>query len=443
MHYVPEPHQTLLTDFLTARPRAGGFASPGLGKSAATLHAFQTLMADGVARAMLVVAPLRVATLTWPNEIAKWDFSRDWRVENLRRSPSSGKAHISTVNYESLHKLDSLDKFDVIVFDELTRAKNHTSKRINALRKLLRPHHQRWGLTGTPRPNSLLEIFAQIRLLDDGKRLGPSYHSFRQAWFKPTDYMEYNWVPREGSEKAIYDKIADLTITLRASDYLDIPDTIVEDVDVALPDEAQKAYKELERDLVVYLNKDDTVVAPNAAVLVGKLLQLTGGQIYDETRNVVPVHDAKIKALREVCKSLGSERAIIYTNFIHERERVVASLPGAVDAAKFKGDIEDAWNSGKLRWLVADPRSLGHGLNLQVGGRNVIWYSPNHSRELYDQANARLARKGQTDTPRIFRLLCPGTVDDAVVETLRNRGDAQGEMMEILTNYRRLLCAQQ
>ena len=427
MNLVPRPHQTLMRDFMVNHERAGVFASMGLSKTAATLAAMQDLMADGACRRALVVAPLRVARLTWPNEIRKWDQFR-----GLERS-------IQFINYESLHKVGDVSRFDLVVFDELTKAKNPSSKRINALRPLLLPSIRRWGLTGTPRPNSLLELFAQVRLLDDGKRLGRSYSLFQQAWFT-SDYMGYNWTPREGAEKAIYEKIRDLTITLRAEDYSDVADTVVEDIEVALPDSARGIYGELERELLAYVERRE-VVAVNAAVLVNKLLQVCGGAIYDAERSVLPIHDAKIKALQACLKKLGKERAIIFCNFIHERERICAAVPDAVNASEFDGDIEDAWNSGQIRWLVADPRSMGHGLNLQVGGRNVVWFSPTHSRELYDQANARVARSGQSGVPQVFRLLCMGTIDDAVVETLRERGDAQSEMLSILSNFKQLKIA--
>jgi SNF2 family DNA or RNA helicase len=416
-----------MRDFMVNHERAGVFASMGLSKTAATLAAMQDLMADGACRRALVVAPLRVARLTWPNEIRKWD-----QFQGLERS-------IQFINYESLHKVGDVSRFDLVVFDELTKAKNPSSKRINALRPLLLPSIRRWGLTGTPRPNSLLELFAQVRLLDDGKRLGRSYSMFQQAWFT-SDYMGYNWTPREGAEEAIYEKIRDLTITLRAKDYSDVADTVVEDIEVALPDSAWGIYGELERELLAYVERRE-VVAVNAAVLVNKLLQVCGGAIYDAERSVLPIHDAKTKALQACLKKLGKERAIIFCNFIHERERICAAVPGAVDASKFDGDIEDAWNSGRIRWLVADPRSMGHGLNLQVGGRNVVWFSPTHSRELYDQANARVARSGQSGVPQVFRLICTGTIDDAVVETLRERGDAQSEMLSILSNFKQLKTA--
>lgn len=429
MKFTPEPYQRLIREHLLTNDRAAVFAGLGLGKTASTLSA---LNADPCTA--LIVAPLRVATLTWPNEIKKWDEFRWMRVESLRDGPPSGKADIYLLNFESLHKLKDLSFCDTVIFDELTRAKNPRSKRIKALRPLFK-NHRRWGLTGTPRPNSLLELFGQIRLLDDGHRLGPSYDQFKRTWFNPTDYMEYNWAPNAGAEDAIYSRISDLAITLRSSDYLDIADTITEDIEIALPPEARGSYEELEKELLVEIKGSD-VVAQNAANLVGKLHQIASGTVYDENRGVVHVHSGKVNALRVLLKQLGSERALIATNYIHERERICAEIPGLVDSSKFKGDIEDAWNSGKIRHLVADPRSLGHGLNLQQGGRTVIWFSPTWSRELYDQFNGRVARKGQQNVPQVSHLIASGTIDDCVMETLRTRGNEQAQMMAILTNFR-------
>ncbi len=388
---------------------------------------------------MLVVAPMRVANLTWPNEIAKWSDFSSFKVERLRDvgDRPSGKAQIYLTNYERLGKIQSLDFCDTICFDELTRAKSPTSERINAFRPLLKTH-RRWGLTGTPRPNSLLELFAQIRLLDDGKRLSPSFSHFQKTYFEPEDWNEYRWLPKPDTERRIYEKIHDLVITLKSSDYLDIPDTVIEDIEVPLSKDAHGIYRELERELMVLLQDESSLVAVNAAVLVNKLLQVCSGAVYtvkDDIRSASRIHDNKLNALKRLLVDTN-EPALIACNFIHERNRVCSAIPGAVDAHQFKGDIEDAWNSGKIRYLVADPRGLGHGLNLQQGGRDVVWFSPCHSRELYDQLNGRVARKGQDRVPRVFRLLSPGTIDDVVVETLRVRGDEQSTMMSLLTNFR-------
>ena len=439
MNFTRLPYQDLMHDHLVNHDRAALFAGIGLGKTASTISAFRSLVADGAAKAVLVVAPMRVANLTWPNELRKWDQFRSFKFEHLRNlnDRPSGRAQFVFTNYERLQKLQDLSFCDTVIFDEITRAKNPKSERINALRPLLK-NHRRWGLTGTPRPNSLLELFAQIRLLDDGARLSPSFTAFRDAYFEPEDWNEYKWLPKAGAEDLIYRKIHDLALTLKSSDYLDIADTVMEDIEVPLPKAAHDIYRELERELMVLINTK-AVLAINAAVLVNKLLQVCSGAIYSstegESRSVLPVHGSKVVALQRLLVDTN-EPALIACNFIHERDRVCAALPGAVDAHKFKGDIEDAWNSGKIRYLVADPRGLGHGLNLQQGGRDVVWFSPCWSRELFDQFNGRVARKGQDRVPRVFRLVCPGTIDDVVIESLRERGDAQTEMMTVLSNFR-------
>lgn len=449
-----QPYQQQMHDHLVNHERAALFAGIGLGKTATTLSAFHTLLAEGAVKSALVIAPMRVANLTWPNEIAKWDEFKGLRVEKLRNldDKPSGKAHIYLTNferllrtvrrkdnsYDTIPRYENLDFCDMVIVDELTKFKNPQSQQADALRPMLK-QHWRWGLTGTPRPNSILELFAQIRFLDDGQRLGRSFEAFKRCYCKPEDWNEYKWLPEEGSEEKIYRKIADLAITMRSSDYLDIPDTVVEDIAVPLPQVAHAAYKQLERELMVVINSKD-VTAVNAGVLVNKLLQICSGAVYvtDELtaeRSVVPVHQSKVVALKRHLAETG-EPSLIACNYVHERDRICAAIEGAVDAHKFKGDIEDAWNSGAIKYLVADPRGLGHGLNLQEGGRDVAWFSPCHSRELYDQFNGRVARKGQDRVPRVFRFLCPGTIDDCVVESLRERGDAQGEMLRILTNFR-------
>jgi len=427
-----EPYQVELRDFLLSHDRAYTNVGLGLGKTASTLDALNHLFMDGAISSALVVAPLRVARMTWPNEIKKWSQFRWMKSEILAGQLPSGKAQIYLINYERLAQLKSLAFCDVVIFDEITKAKNPASLRIKAIRPLLK-HHRRWGLTGTPRPNSLLELFAQVRLIDDGVRLGKAFSGYRDCYFFPTDYMRYNWEPKAGSEARVYAKLADLTITLRSSDHLDVPDTILEDIEVSLPPKARKAYDTLEREFLVVLRKE--VIARNAATLAGKLHQIAGGNIYNEAGEPEELHDAKLVALKALIKRAPTERVLVACQYIHERERVCKAFPQAINAAKFKGDIEQAWNSGHIPMLVADPRSLGHGLNLQQGGRTIIWYSPTWSRELYDQFNARVARKGQATQPLLYRIIATDTIDEAIVATLRERGDAQHEMSRVMSNY--------
>ncbi len=436
MQLTLEPYQEKMKDFLL-HDRVPKYCAVGLGlgKTAATLSAIHELMLEGVIGSVLVVAPLRVAVLTWPNEIAKWDQFAFLKPEVLRGQKPSGKSLLYTINYEQLQNLESLAFCDLIVFDEITRAKNPSSERIKHIRPLLR-NHRRWGLTGTPRPNSILELFAQIRLLDDGKHLGKAFHAFKETYCAPVDYNAYNWAPKPGAEPIVYGRIKDMTLVMRTSDYLDLPDAIVEDVEMPLPMLARGIYKKLEKELLAELMGKE-IVAVNAAVLVNKLLQVTGGAVYLEDRGVLVIHEVKVNRLKRLLVELGDEHVIVFTNYIHERERVCKAI-GGVDASMFEGDVEGAWNRGDIKYLVADPRSLGHGLNLQKGGRTVIWFSPCWSRELYDQANARVFRKGQEQQVRIYRILCSETMDEIVVESLHQKGEGQSAMMQILTNFQKL-----
>jgi len=445
------PYQQLAVEHLLKHDRAALFMGLGLGKTLSTLTAFEGLRTLGCARNMLVVAPLRVCNLTWPNEVEKWPQFSHLKVANLRQKEGTkafleGTADVYLCNYEMLPKVaDHFEEhpMDVVVFDELTRAKNHQSKRINGFRQMLPPHVRRWGLTGTPTPNSLLELFAQVRLLDDGQRLGRSFDHFKRTYFYPTDYMEYDWQPLPGAEEIIYGKIADLALTLLSSDFLKIPDTVVTDLEVGLTDEAAAQYKELEKELLLSIGDgEDVIVAANAAVLVNKLLQVTSGSVYDENRKVVRLHDAKYKALTGYLKK-HPEPVLIAYNYQHELTQL-REIPGSVAFVDYKtpkaqSELEKLWNAGKIARLLVHPQSVGHGLNLQYGGSTVIWYSPTWSRELYDQLNGRVVRQGQTQLTNIVRILCPGTIDDAVIETLREKDVGQRALLQALTNFRKLL----
>lgn len=447
---------------LLRNERAALFAKMGKGKTGISLTAFDALRVLGEAKAMLVVAPLRVANLTWPNEVEKFDTTRHLRVANLRTKEGwaallAGAADIYTINYEALPKLcekylakRSTYAFDVVLFDELTAAKNPKSKRINSVRRYLARVPRRWGLTGTPSPNSLLELFGQVRLLDDGKRLGVSYDQFKRQYFYPTDYMEYHWEPFDGAKEKIYSKISDIALVLMDKDADDAPDPVVHDVSVQLPPEAEQSYRTLERDLVLLLNKDqDVVVAQSAATLVGKMLQLTGGAIYKTvdgapSKDVVVVHDAKIEALKLLAKNPKHQPMLIACNYQHEQARILKALPKAKlwpkEDADQKAFLKD-WNARRIPFVVAHPRSIGHGLNLQAGSNHVVWYSIPYSRELYDQLIARLVRRGQAEVTQVYRLLCPGTIDDVVAAALHAKGQGQSELLDVLRFYRRMLHA--
>lgn len=462
MIWTPQLHHHAAVWHLKEHPRAALFAGMGLGKTSSVLQAFNELWAEGKSSAMLVVAPLRVSRLTWPHEVQKWDQFRWMKTAVLRTQEGwthleNRDAQVYLINYESLPWLcyrylagTKKPPFDIIVFDESTKAKNPASQRIRKLRKYLKHFSTRWILTGTPNPNNLMELWAQYRLLDDGERLGTAFSAYRNRYFEAEDYMKYTWRLRPGSDRAIHAAIHDITLVLRSADFLEIEDTITEDIEVPLPAKAKNAYEELERTLLAMLEEDVEVVAVNAAALVSKLLQITGGHTYyaidpllpaEKTNRAVAIlHDAKIKALEAFMKRYPGENFLVATQFRHEHASLVKAIPGAVS---FQGQKDEAktlrdWNEKRIKVLVADPRSIGHGLNLQYGGRICVWYSQTWSRELYDQFNARLARTGQTRVPIVARLVSPGTMDDAVIETLREKHEGQTALQQALLNFKEL-----
>jgi SNF2 family DNA or RNA helicase len=453
MNYSPEPYHRVAIDWLKSHNRAALFLGMSLGKSAITLAAINEMFQSGeITTGALIIAPKWVCTLQWPAELAKWDEFRWMKMVSLRtpegwQALTERSAQLYVINWDLLPKLcDNGDfPFDVVVFDETTKAKNPTSKRVNALRPFLHKVPRRWGLTGTPTPNSLMELFAQVRLLDDGERLGRSFDRFKRTYFYPTDYMEYNWAPFEGAEERIYAKIADLALTMRTKDYLSIPGTVVEDIPVVLPKEAVEMYDRIVKDLILLMDGKE-VVAQTAAALTNKLLQISGGAVYatDDESTVVPVHTVKLETLQRFA-STHPEPLLIACNYRHEIDRVTALF--GTDAVRFdamkttamqQGLIRD-WNAGRIPRLVVNPASMAHGLNMQEGGHTVVWYSLTWSGELYHQLNARLARRGQREVTRVVRLICTGTMDEAVAETLLAKEQGQGALLAALVNFRRLL----
>lgn len=459
MRFQPLFHQEIGIEHLLEHLRAGLFAGLGLGKTSMSLSALTTLFGDCAIRGVLLLAPIRVCNLTWPNEVAKWDEFQWLKIANLRTKEGwemleQRSAHIYTANYEMIPKL--VEKyfhgrrgtdyaFDTLVCDELTKFRNPKSSRAAALRDYLHHFPRRWGLTGTPRPKSAMDLFGQLRILDDGERLGRTMAEYRKKWFHPKDYFEYHWEPNEGAEDEIQDKIRDICLSLKSSDWLNIADTVVEDIDITLDKESQKAYKTMEKDLVLILDEmEEGIIAPNAAALVGKLLQLCSGAIYDADKKWHFIHDAKLKALQKIIKDHKGEPVMVACNYVHEQERIKAAFPQATmfqDAKTEKAQkaLESAWNAGKIQLLVSDPRSMGHGLNLQDGGRVGVWFGPTYDREIYDQWNARLARQGQKKVPILYRLICSGKMDDVAIETLRERHTGQMSLLDALRNFRKML----
>jgi SNF2 family DNA or RNA helicase len=472
MKFTPFPYQELGINHLVSHDEAALFAGMGLGKTAMTLAALARLIADGACKGALIIAPLRVSTITWPDEVAQWDEFKWMKIVSLRTEEgieawNNKEACIFTVNYEALFHpsydeegnmvrdtgiLTRLIKgrrttqlpVDTIIWDELSCAKDPDSKRINAFRKFRHRFKRHWGLTGTPTPNGYLDLFAQIRLLDDGKLFGKFKTHFRRRYFYPTDFMQRKWEVMPGNEELIERELLKIALTLRSEDYLDIPPTQTIDVPVKLPARAMDIYKKLEKLLIVRL-ADSKVLAVNQAVLVGKLQQILGGSVFaesvndlyrildepEDTRVVTNIHNAKINALKTLWKQEGHAPMMVAVKYTHERDRILEAIPEAV---AFSSKRVPEWNAGKIGLLITHPASMKYGLNMQKGGCRTCWFTPTYSYDEYSQYNARVARTGQTEESKFFRLLVPGTIDEAVVATLERKGNIQASLLRNLVN---------
>ncbi len=334
--------------------------------------------------------------------------------------------------------------YEVCIFDELTRAKNPSSKRIGKFRRKIPRVDYNWGLTGTFLPNNHLDVFAQVRLIDGGERLGTNFTDYKKQYFMTPGYQWAPWLPKKDASQTIEKKISDITITLKSSDWLKIPDTVFEDVEITFPPELQKKYDTLEKELVIELRKDKVLNVASAAVLVTKLLQFTSGSVYCEGRQPHPVHNLKFDALAKLAKK-EKQPLLVACIFQHEQNRIRSQFPQArffADAKSIRDQekmIAD-WNSGKIRMLVAHPASCGHGLNLQHGSSVMVWLTLTYSREYYEQMIARLARRGQEEVIKIYRLMVPGTIDDAVAEALATKAENESRLisaLQMLESYRK------
>jgi superfamily II DNA or RNA helicase len=437
--FKPFAYQLPMIDHLLDNDRAALFVSPGKGKTVVTLTAIDALATIGDFKAALIVAPLRVCSITWPAQVERWAHTRWMRVAHLRTAAGlkawhEGSADIYLINSELLpnrlplmfpKRKDFTCPVDTLVIDELSLAKNPQSKRFKALHKHLAAIDRRWGLTGTPIPNNYLDLFMQVKMLDDGSRLGRTFTAYRDAYFYAADYMGYTYKLVTGSKEAIDGKLADLALVM-VGDPTDLPASSVIDIPAVMPAEARKQYKTLEKEMLAEI-EDSEITAPSAGVLVNKLLQMTSGAVYDADRNVLPVHTAKISALRSVLDRHQGEPVLVLCAFKHESARVLDAIRGA---RMFDERNLDDWKAGKIPVWVADPRSLSHGIDgLQVSCRIAIWVSLTYSHETYVQTNARLIRTGQTAETLIYRLICSGTIDDAVAEALRDKSDTQSGML--------------
>lgn len=428
-NYQPTDEQIRITNFLLDHNEALVWAGMGTGKTAATLAAIAGEWTLGDARRVLILAPKRVAMLTWPEEIEKW---MPWMTCVVwRGGPIPPDAGIVVTNYEQIPKLVKTvtpGHFDLVIYDEVTKLKNPSSKRFRAFRRHAAGARIRWGLTGTPLPNGHLDLWGQVRAVDGGRRFGP-FWTWRNRWFE-SDYMGYNWAPRPGTPAALEGLIADMVLSCESPDWPMWED----DIEVTLPRHAEEVYRSMEREFLAEIDRG-VVTAANAAVMVGKLRQITAGFLYTETgdgRGVELIHHVKRAAVERAAVQHPGP-VLIASEFRAEQDRLVDTIPGAVHLTT---ELVGAWNAGEIPVAVAHPGSFGHGLNMQQGGHRVIWASPTWSRELYDQFNARLARRGQEERVHVSRVVCPGTIDDVVCAALEGKGRTQDRLMAALRRYR-------
>lgn len=422
----------------------------GLGKSVTTLTAIADLEASFDIDRVLIVAPLRVAHSTWPSEIAQWEHTQHLSARVIKGTPEKrssividDKSTIHIINRELVPWLVEFVRnskimrergwpYDVVVIDEASSFKSHRTKRFKSVKKTLPRIDRLVELTGTPSSNGLLDLWAQIFLLDGGERLGKTFTSYRDRYFD-SDYMGFKWTPKPGAKEAIYAKLQDICLTLAAADYLDMPPLIENDVMVEMPATAKRQYAELERDFLVEL-EDDTVEVFNAAALANKLLQFANGAVYkegDAGRETHTVHDAKLDALGEIVESAAGSPVLVAYNFQSDAARIAERFPNARLLDKDPATI-NAWNAGEIEMLVAHPASAGHGLNLQTGGNTLVWFGLNWSLELYQQFNARLHRQGQTKPVIAHRIMCADTADLTVAEALVSKDTTQRALLDAL-----------
>jgi SNF2 family DNA or RNA helicase len=439
--YHPHEYQTHCTEFILDNNSAGLFLDMGLGKSVITLTALVDLLHERFeVSKVLVIAPLRVANTTWMDEVLKWDHLKGLRVSKVLGSKKERtmalykKADIYTINRENVPWIVDFYKndwpFDMVIIDEISSFKSPSAKRFRALKKVRHKIKRIVGLTGTPAPNGLLDIWSQIYLLDGGERLGRTFSGYRSRYFHPQKYVNggipTDYALNDDAEEKIYNKISDICISMKALEYLKMPEIIFNKVEVELSEKEMKLYRKLERDLLLPL-EDSDVDAANAAVLSNKLLQMSGGTVYDEYSDVHQIHDRKLDALEDLIEAANGKPVLIYYGFRHERDRIKERFDtGDINTSE---DI-DKWNRGEMKIALCHPASAGHGLNLQEGGSTIIWFGMTWSLELYQQANARLWRQGQKQTVVIHHILAKDTIDNRVMMALDNKDTGQSALIE-------------
>lgn len=447
MKFSPYPHQQAGIDWITGHPAGALFWGMGTGKTVTTLTAVDRLLNDYLEDGpVLVIAPKRVAENTWSKEADKWEHLRHLRVSRVmgtvkqRYAALMAPADVYVINRENVVWLVELMQkwpggwpFGIVVIDELSSFKAASAKRWKALRRVRGRIRRIIGLTGTPRPNGLEDLWPEIYLLDQGERLGRTLTAFRSRYLVPekmNGHIVYSYRPKDGAEAEVYDRLSDICMSIRKEDVLRLPGQIYEDIELTPPPSLLKKYKQFERDKVLEcLDAEGQIVAGTEAALTNKLLQFANGAIYDTDGGVHLLHDIKLDALEELLEEAGGENVLVLYAYKHDAERIRQRIPcRSLDRPE---DI-DAWNRGEIPVALAHPASIGHGLNLQEGGHIIVWFGLTWSLELYQQANERLNRPGQQHVCRIYHLILKGTHDERVLKALTNKDKGQAAAIEAL-----------
>lgn len=440
MKYKPHEYQIYATEYILTHPIAAVLLDMGLGKSVITLSAIFDLTLDSfLVRKVLVIAPLRVARDTWPAEIEKWDHLKGLNYTVAvgtvaqRKRALMKRAQVYIINRENIEWLISRSgisfDFDMVVIDELSSFKSHQAKRFKSLLKV-RPQVKRIvGLTGTPSSNGLMDLWAEYRLLDMGQRLGRFIGRYREDYFVPdkrNQQVIFSYKPKPGAEEAIYRLISDITISMKGSDYLKLPELVINEVPMKLSEKEMKTLDTMKRDLITTV-KGEEITAANAAALSGKLLQMANGAVYDDQGVVIHIHDRKLDALEDLIEAANGKPVLIAYWFKHDLSRIQKRFEVEVLSTR---DSIKRWNDGEIPIAVIHPASAGHGLNLQSGGSTLVWFGLTWSLELYQQTNARLWRQGQNETVVIHHLIAKGTIDERVMKALNDKNNTQAALID-------------
>lgn len=440
MKYKPHSYQEYAIRYIETHPISALLIDMGLGKTSITLTAIRNLLFDSFEVCkVLVIAPLRVAKNTWTDEIKKWEhlstltYSLIVGNENERLSALNGQTDIYIINRENVDWLVNKSgykfDFDMVVIDELSSFKNHQSKRFKSFMKVRPLVKKIVGLTGTPSSNGLMDLFAEFKILDMGKRLGYFIGQYRNTYFKP-DKMNgpivYSYKPLPNAENAIYEKISDITVSMKANEYLKMPELVTSNCVVELSDNEKKQYDEMKKSLVLEIT-DGEITAANAASLSNKLCQLSNSAIYDDEQNIVEIHDRKLDALEDIIESMNGKPLLVAYWYRHDLERIKSRF--SVREIKTSEDISD-WNKGEIPVALIHPASAGHGLNLQNGGSTLVWFGLTWSLELYQQTNARLYRQGQKNTVVIQHIITKDTIDEQILKALKKKNKTQSDLID-------------